>query len=75
MSRYESAFHTPILSDWRPFETWKEDGACETAERAHKYFQEVLRRYEAPVIEPAIIEALEAFVAKRKVEIGSDEID
>ena len=27
MARYETAFYRPLLSDWRNFETWQEDGA------------------------------------------------
>lgn len=75
MSRYEDAFHTPILSDWRPFETWNEDGARETAARAQKYYLDALNNYQPPAVEPGIIKELEAFVARRKAEIRSDEID
>ena len=75
LSRYQDAFHTPILSDWRPFETWSEDGALETAARAEAYYEDLLKNYVTPSIDPAVVAALDAFVARRKAEIGSHEID
>jgi len=75
MSRYENAFHQPILSDWRSFETWDEDGSPETTARAEKYYQDVLKNYQPPKIAPEIVEKLSAFVARRKTEIGNTEID
>ncbi len=74
MSRYTDAFHTPILSDWRPFETWNEDGAQDTAERARGLYEKILADYVPPHVAPEIIAALDAFVEKRKSEIGSDDI-
>jgi trimethylamine---corrinoid protein Co-methyltransferase len=74
MSRYEDAFHTPILSDWRPYEFWQDDGSLDTAARAKKYYERLLADYTPPQVDPAVAEALDAFVTRRKEEIGSDEI-
>lgn len=69
LERYESAFYTPILSDWRNFESWRDDGAKTATERANGIWKQLLRDYEQPPIDPAIEEELEAYVAKRKLDI------
>jgi trimethylamine--corrinoid protein Co-methyltransferase len=69
-SRYQSAFYAPILSDWRNFESWQQAGAPEAAGRANRVWKETLARYEQPAMDPAIREALDAFVERRKREGG-----
>jgi trimethylamine--corrinoid protein Co-methyltransferase len=70
LERYETAFYTPILSDWRNFETWRDDGARTATERANMIWKRLLSEYEKPPIDPAIEEELEAYVARRKEEIA-----
>ncbi|PZM13901.1 trimethylamine methyltransferase family protein [Rhizobium tubonense] len=70
LARYETAFYSPILSDWRNFETWTEAGRPTTYDHANRVFKEVLNKYERPPLDPAIEEQLDAFVAKRKAEGG-----
>ena len=41
----------------------------ESAERARKKFADMLERYVAPEIDPAIDEALRAFIARRMEEL------
>ena len=69
LERYEHAFYRPILSDWRNFETWQEDGARTATERASRIWRQLLAEYEPPPLEPAATEALDAFVARRRREI------
>ncbi|MCV6584364.1 MAG: trimethylamine methyltransferase family protein [Marinibacterium sp.] len=69
--RYTSAFYQPYLSDWKNFEAWEAAGGIWTAERAHRLFKEIVAQFEAPPMEPAIREELQAFVAKRKEEGGA----
>ncbi|MBK8160783.1 MAG: trimethylamine methyltransferase family protein [Rhodospirillaceae bacterium] len=69
LSRFDSAFYEPMLSDWRNFENWWESGARTGTERAHLIWKDLLRTYEQPALDPAVIEELEAFVARRKTEI------
>jgi trimethylamine--corrinoid protein Co-methyltransferase len=69
LERYKDAFYQPILSDWRNFETWQEDGAKTATQRANQVWKQLLHDYEKPEIDPAIEEELEAYVAKRKEEI------
>ena len=68
LERYETAFYNPILSDWRNFETWQEDGAKSATQRANEIWKQLLKSYEPPALDPAIVEALEAYVAQMKRE-------
>ncbi len=66
MERYETEFYRPILSDWRNFETWFEDGAVDATQRAHKIYRQLLQDYEPPALEPGILEELDDFIKIRK---------
>jgi len=70
LARYETAFYSPLISDWRNNETWVEAGSPTAFERANKIYKETLSHYERPPIDPAIEEELDAFVARRKEEGG-----
>ena len=73
MARYEHAFYQPLLSDWRSYENWAIAGARDAAQRATDLWQQALAEYEEPVIDAARREELEAYVAKRREEIGHDD--
>ncbi len=70
MARYETAFYQPMLSDWRNYETWEEAGAPDATRRATALWKQLLAQYEQPPLDPAVAEELEAFVRRRKDEIG-----
>ena len=74
MTRYQDAFHMPILSDWRPYEFWEADGSPDVAQRANGKWKEMLAAYESPPIDPGRAEALNDYVERRSREIGNDEI-
>lgn len=69
LERYETAFYRPMLSDWRNFETWSDDGARTATERANGIWKRLLAEYAEPPMDPGIREALDAFVERRKGEI------
>lgn len=73
MSRYEDAFYQPLLSDWSNHGAWQEAGAKDALERATAIWQQALEDYEEPVLAEDRREELEAYIAHRKEEIGSDE--
>ena len=73
MARYETAFYRPLLADWRNYENWAAAGAKDAAERATELWQQALAEYEEPVLDPAIREELEAYMARRREEIGDGE--
>lgn len=74
LQRYEKAFYQPILSDWRNFETWQEDGSKSATQRANSIWKQLLNEYQKPDIHPAIEDELKAYMAKRKEEIKSESI-
>jgi trimethylamine---corrinoid protein Co-methyltransferase len=70
LERYESAFYRPLVSDWRNFETWQADGAQTATHRANAIWKRLLSEAVPPPLDPAIMETLDAFVARRKDEIA-----
>jgi trimethylamine---corrinoid protein Co-methyltransferase len=69
-SRYKTAFYSPLISDWRNFESWREAGSPTAMEKASRLWKETLARYQRPPMDPAIEEELDAFVTRRKAEGG-----
>jgi trimethylamine--corrinoid protein Co-methyltransferase len=66
LARYETAFYQPLVSNWQNYENWELAGARDATQRATAIWQKALDVYEAPAMDPAISEALAAFVAQRK---------
>ncbi|MBI1220027.1 MAG: methyltransferase [Rhodobacteraceae bacterium] len=71
MERYETAFYTPMLSNWDNHPQWLERGGVQARERANAVWKQMLAEYEEPVLDPARREELDAFVARRKAEGGA----
>jgi trimethylamine--corrinoid protein Co-methyltransferase len=61
-----------MLSDWRNYETWAEDGARTATERANGIWKRLLAEYSPPPMDSAMREALDAFVERRTAEITRD---
>ena len=72
MENYENAFYSPLLSDWRNFESWQDGGSQTAAQRANKIWKQMLSDYEEPKLDAAIESELNAFVEKRAAEGGAD---
>ncbi|HEX3065882.1 MAG TPA: trimethylamine methyltransferase family protein [Dongiaceae bacterium] len=70
LERFQTAFHQSMTADLRPFQTWAEDGAKTATERANRIWKSLLANYEPPPMDPAVREALDDFVARRKREIA-----
>jgi trimethylamine--corrinoid protein Co-methyltransferase len=69
LARYESAFYRPLLSDWSNFENWTDAGARNATERATIIWKKTLADYVPPPLDPAIKEAVAAYVARRSAEL------
>jgi trimethylamine--corrinoid protein Co-methyltransferase len=65
-ANYSDAFWRTGLLDYKPFETWAEEGARSTQELAAVKVDKMLANYQAPPLDPAINEALQAFMTERK---------
>jgi trimethylamine--corrinoid protein Co-methyltransferase len=71
LERYETAFYSPIVSNRQNFEAWQEEGSIDSGTRANTIWKQLLQEYEQPALDPAIDEALVAYVDKRKLELAS----
>jgi trimethylamine---corrinoid protein Co-methyltransferase len=70
LARFETAFYRPLLSDWSNFESWTEAGASDATRRATATWKRLLAEYTPPALDPAVREAIDAYVAKRSIELG-----
>ena len=66
---YQSAFWRTEVLDYKPFETWFEDGARDTATLAGIRARRLLEGYAEPPIDPGTREALSEYVAHRKTQM------
>jgi len=73
MERYKNAFYEPFLSDWQNSENWVLAGGKDATTRATEIWPKILKEFEPPPSDPAVIEALEDYMAKRKESLGSEE--
>lgn len=73
LERYSTAFYQPMLSNWQNYEAWQEAGGLDATQRATRLWKKALEEYRQPPLDPARREELEAYVAKRKEEIGGGE--
>jgi trimethylamine---corrinoid protein Co-methyltransferase len=73
MERYEHAFYRPLVSNWQNYENWQLAGGKDATQRATEIWKLALAEYEEPAMDPAINEALDAYVAGRRTAIGGDE--
>jgi trimethylamine--corrinoid protein Co-methyltransferase len=65
-ANFETAFYRSSIADNNSFEQWLAEGEQDAAQRANKIWKRMLNDYEAPALDPAIDEALQEFLAKRK---------
>ncbi len=71
MSRYETAFYAPLVSDWDNHGRWLEKGGTTAREKANMVWKQLLSEYEQPAIDQGVADALDTYVAKRKEEGGA----
>ncbi len=69
-ARYRSAFYSPMVSDWRNWESWTEAGQPEAKAKANAVAREVLEAYEKPPLDDAIEAELREYVDRRIAEGG-----
>ncbi|MEI7754405.1 MAG: trimethylamine methyltransferase family protein [Actinomycetota bacterium] len=68
--RFRTAFHKPMISDWRNYESWEEAGSPKAPDRANQIWKEMLAAYEPPPMDASVREELQAFVDRRHSEGG-----
>ena len=72
-ANFETAFWRSSMADNTTFEQWDSDGRIEAEARARKKATDMLAAYEAPALDPAIDEALMAYIAQRKSALPDSE--
>ncbi|MGH1459665.1 MAG: trimethylamine methyltransferase family protein [Paracoccaceae bacterium] len=65
-ANFKQAFWRSDLLDYKPFETWVDDGARDTQSLAAARVEKLLRDYTPPALDPEIKARLEAYVAEKK---------
>jgi trimethylamine--corrinoid protein Co-methyltransferase len=65
-ANFKDAFWRTDLLDYKPYETWAEEGERDTVTLAGARVEKLLRDYQAPPLDPVTREALVAYVANKK---------
>lgn len=65
-ANFKSAFWRSEVFDYKPFETWEEEGARDTQALASARVTKLLADYQQPAMDPAIGEALADYIARKK---------
>lgn len=65
-ANFKSAFWRTDLLDYKPFETWEEEGARDTQTLANIRVKKMLGDYQAPALDEGVHEALNEYVAQKK---------
>jgi trimethylamine--corrinoid protein Co-methyltransferase len=63
---FKEAFWRSELLDYKPFETWAEEGSRDTQALASLRVEKILSDYQKPYLDPAIDEELKEFIIKKK---------
>lgn len=65
---FKEAFWRSEVLDYKPFEQWEDEGARDSQAIANARVKKLLGDFEAPPLDPAINEALNAYVTQKKAE-------
>ena len=65
-ANFKDAFWKSNLFDYKPYETWAEEGERDTYKLATNRVEYLLNNYQQPALDPAIAEALTAYVTEKK---------
>lgn len=66
LKHFRTAFSSPELLNYDAWEFWEANGSLDLRDRAQSQVEHLLERYVAPEIDPAVREALDAYVEKRQ---------
>lgn len=68
-AHYRDAFYATSLADRQGHDAWVASGGNDAAQRANKIWKQMLVNYEPPLLDPAIADALDDYVARREREL------
>ena len=69
MRHYETAFYQHTVFNMDNYEKWEEEGSEDTYKKANAMWKQILKSYQAPALDQAVAEALNAFVEQRRTEL------
>jgi trimethylamine--corrinoid protein Co-methyltransferase len=70
MERFRTCFYRPFLSSSDNYDRWMRGGAKDAAARASVVWRAKLDEYEPPAMDDAVREELQAYVTRRRAELG-----
>ena len=70
LERFRECFYRPLVSSTENYERWSRNGGNDTAARASAIWKQMLEDYEEPPMEPDLKAELEAYVDRRRTELG-----
>ncbi|MCC5962773.1 MAG: trimethylamine methyltransferase family protein [Rhodobacteraceae bacterium] len=65
-ANFKDAFWRSDLLDYKPFETWEDEGARDTQSLATARVAKLLADYQQPALDPAVQEAIQDYIDRRK---------
>ena len=65
-ANFENTSYRSSIADNNSFEQWQTDGALDATQRANAIWKRMLNEYQAPTMDPAVDEALLAYMDRRK---------
>jgi len=65
-NNFKKAFWKSDLLDYKPFETWEDEGARDTQTLASERVKKMLNDYQQPALDPGIAEGLRDYIATKK---------
>ena len=65
-ANFENAFYRSPIADNNSVEQWEAEGSQDMAKRANAMWKKQLAAYEAPPLDPAVDEALQDYINRRK---------
>ncbi|MFK7881952.1 trimethylamine methyltransferase family protein [Roseobacter sp.] len=66
---FKDAFWKSDLLDYKPYETWEDEGGRDTQTLASLRVEKMLSEYQQPALDPAIQEAISDYIARKKSEM------
>ncbi len=65
-ANFKTAFWRSDLLDYKPYETWADEGSRDTMDLASDRVKKLLSDYQQPGLDPAKLEALKDYVSRKK---------
>ncbi|MFM8516767.1 MAG: trimethylamine methyltransferase family protein [Nevskiaceae bacterium] len=70
LANFESAFYQSTIADYSSYEQWSMEGSLSAEQRANRVWKKMLAEYVDPGLDPAIDEALQAFMTQRRAQLS-----